>query len=85
MRRFGGLRRKADIEARFDAAAIDPHAVYEVAIVVPNYSKTQVESELAKIAAGDAQPSVLQMFWLLSGFMHACLEVGAKPLVFMHA
>lgn len=85
LRRLGGLRRKADIEARFDAAAIDPHAVHEVAIVVPNYSKTQVESELAKIAAGDAQPSVLQMFWLLSGFMHACLEVGAKPLVFMHA
>ncbi|ABC35964.1 hypothetical protein [Burkholderia thailandensis] len=84
LRRLGKLPAKADIKKRFDAAAADPHAVYEVAIVVPNYSKKAVEGELAKIKTGKAQPSVLQMFWLLSGFMHACLEVGAKPLVFMH-
>ncbi|MET5013442.1 hypothetical protein AAHH80_41415, partial [Burkholderia pseudomallei] len=75
----------AAIEARCDAAAIAPHAVDAGPIVVPNYSKTHVESELAKSATGDAQPSVLPMFGLLSGFMHGCLEVGAKPLVFIHA
>jgi len=83
LRRLGTLN-ISDIKNRFDATAADPLAVYEVAIVVPNYSKTKLEAELKKIPSGQASPFVLQAFWLLSGFMHACLEVGARPLVFMH-
>lgn len=83
LRRFGKLK-VSDIARHFDTTAADPLAVYEVAIVVPNYSKRHLEAELAEIPKGKASASVLQAFWLLSGFMHACLEVGAKPLVFMH-
>jgi hypothetical protein len=83
MRRLGKLK-TVDIARHFDTTAADPLAVYEVAIVVPNYSKKHLEAELADISKGTASASVLQAFWLLSGFMHACLEVGAKPLVFMH-
>lgn len=74
----------ADIAKYFDATAANPLAVYEIAIVVPNYSKKHLEAEFEKIPKGKASASTLQAFWLLSGFMHACIEVGAKPLVFMH-
>lgn len=73
-----------DIAQYFDTTAADPLAVYEVAIVVPNYSKMHLEAEFKKIPTGEAKASTLQAFWLLSGFMHACIEVGAKPVVFMH-
>ena len=83
LRRPGKLK-VVDIAQYFDTTAADPLAVYEVAIVVPNYSKKYLEAEFEKIPKGQATASTLQAFWLLSGFMHACIEVGAKPLVFMH-
>lgn len=73
-----------EIGKTFQNIAEHPLARLEVAIVVPNYSKAQIETEFNGIAAGKAQGNVLQMFWLLSGFMHSCLEVGAKPVVYMH-
>lgn len=75
----------ADVSAKFDSAATDPLAVLEVALVVPNYSMAALVTELDNIAVGTASQPTIQAFWLLSGFMHACLEVAAKPLVFMQA
>ncbi|WP_426343931.1 hypothetical protein ACN9MU_00020 [Pseudoduganella sp. R-32] len=76
----------ADLNAMrtmFDTTASDPMAVYEVALVVPNYSAAYLTAELGNIRAGTAGLSTIQAFWLLSGFMHACLEIGARPLIFM--
>jgi hypothetical protein len=75
----------AEVHGKFDSAATDPLAVLEVAIVVPNYKMSDFVNELNRIAGGTASQPTIQAFWLLSGFMHACLEVGAKPLVFMQA
>ena len=71
------------IDTTFQSIAEHPLAQLEVAIVVPNYSKADIEAEFNGIAAGKTEANVLQMFWLLSGFMHSCLEVGAKPVVYM--
>jgi hypothetical protein len=72
-----------DIGKRFDEAASHPLAVYEVGIVVPNYSRSTLEQEFENIGKKKVDQSVLQAFWLLSSFMHACLEVGARPIVFL--
>jgi hypothetical protein len=58
-------------------------AQHEVAIVVPSYSKKLLERELPLILSGGASQYTIQLFWLLSSFTHACLEVGATPLIFM--
>jgi hypothetical protein len=58
-------------------------AQHEVAIVVPSYSKKLLEQELPLILSGGASQYTIQLFWLLSSFTHACLEVGATPLIFM--
>ena len=72
-----------DIAAAFARVAQDPLASIEVAIVVPNYSLSNLGAAFGLIATGGAPASVLQMFWLLSGFMHSCLEVGARPVVYL--
>lgn len=81
--RRGAIANIRDMEALFDLAATNPMSTYEVAIVVPNYSSAHLTNELGNIQAGTASLSTIQAFWLLSGFMHACLEVGARPLIFM--
>jgi hypothetical protein len=81
MRRGGGTA--ATLAGVFDATAGDPNAVYEVAIVVPNYSVAGLSAALDQVALGNGDLNVIQAFWLLSGFMHACLEIGAKPIIFM--
>ena len=58
-------------------------AQHEVAIVVPSYSRKLLERELPLILSGGAEQYTIQLFWLLSGFAQACLEVGATPLIFM--
>lgn len=75
----------AELERKFYTAASDPLAVYEVGLVIPNYSAAKLIASLGKIEAGTASQPTLQTFWLLSGFIHACLEVGAKPLLFMQS
>lgn len=82
IRRNGGMT-SAALATIFDSTAGDPNAVYEVSIVVPNYSVTALSAALNQIPLGNADLNVIQAFWLLSGFMHACLEVGAKPVVHM--
>lgn len=82
------LRRPVNLNADklddiFDDAASNPTALYEVGIVIPNYSLRYLEDEMKKILIGKASQHVLQAFWLLSGYMHACLEVGAQPIVFV--
>lgn len=77
-----GLNLK-NISDKFDEISGDPLAVLEVGIVIPNYSAKNLILELEKISVGAGLQHVIQAFWLLSGFMHACLEVGARPLVFM--
>lgn len=81
MRRGGGTA--ATLAGVFDATAGDPNAVFEVAIVVPNYSVARLSAALDQVALGNGDLNVIQAFWLLSGFMHACLEIGAKPIIFM--
>lgn len=83
LRRNGSGLDAISLAAIFDANAEDPNARYEVAIVVPNYSVTTLSIALDQIALGRGNLNVIQAFWLLSGFMHACLEVGAKPIIFM--
>ncbi|OYU45944.1 MAG: hypothetical protein CFE44_04855, partial [Burkholderiales bacterium PBB4] len=61
----------------------DPSVRHEVAIVVPAYSKKRLATEFGKIELGTADQECVQMFWLLSGFTQACLEVGVTPLIFM--
>jgi hypothetical protein len=82
IRRHGGMT-SAALASLFNVAAEDPNANYEVAIVVPNYSVAALSNALDQISLGNADLNVIQAFWLLSGFMHACLDVGAKPIVFM--
>jgi hypothetical protein len=71
----------AVIRDAFRDIAQHPLAKLEVAIVVPNYSQAGIAAAFGQISAGVAPGHVLQMFWLLSGFMHSCLEVGARPVV----
>lgn len=73
----------AQLEQRFYSTASDPIAAYEVGLVVPNYKLNDFKAALLNIELGTASQSTVQAFWLLSGFVHACLEVGAKPLIFM--
>ena len=82
------LRRPASLtseqlEQRFSNASSDPTALYEVGIVIPNYSLNHLNTEMHKISMGNASQPILQAFWLLSGYMHACLEVGAQPIIFV--
>lgn len=73
----------ASIASDFDSMAGDPNATYEIGLVIPNYSLSSMSAELARIQNGNASLYVVQAFWLLSGFMHSCLEVGARPMLFM--
>lgn len=56
---------------------------HEVAIVTPAYSRKKLVQEFGRIASGKAPQHAIQLFWLLSGFTHACLEVGVRPLIFV--
>jgi hypothetical protein len=80
--RRGPLTSEAAILTAFDQASGHPGAVHEIAIVVPNYSHRSLTTALRKLPQGTASQSTIQLFWLLSSFMHACLEVGATPIVF---
>lgn len=81
----GSIATLPDFLDQLDRSASDPHARYIVGIVVPTISKTHIEKEFAKLGSGAASPEVIQMFWLLSGFMHSCLEVNARPVVYCRA
>lgn len=82
IRRSGGLA-PSQIAGRIGEITSNPLAVFEVALVVPNYSKNALALEFNKIATQTAEPQVVQAFWILSGFMNSCLEVGARPQIFM--
>lgn len=61
----------------------DPRTLHEVAILIPGYEIDRLIHELKRIPKGTAPKYVEQLFWLLSAFIHSCLEVGARPLVIM--
>lgn len=63
----------------------DPRTLHEVAILIPGYEIDRLTRELKRIPKGTAPKYVEQLFWLLSAFIHSCLEVGARPLVIMRA
>lgn len=63
----------------------DPRTLHEVAILIPGYEIERLQRELNRIPKGTAPKYVEQLFWLLSAFIHCCLEVGARPLVIMRA
>lgn len=74
----------AEIEARIAKVSLSPVARLEVCLVVPNYSRAELTAGFRKIGTKTPPPqTVLQAFWLLSGFMHSCLEVGATPKVYV--
>lgn len=77
------LRRGSNPGDEVSAILAHPLARHEVAIVVPAYSKKRLVAEFGKIEHGKAEQNSIQMFWLLSGFTHACLEVGVTPMIFM--
>jgi hypothetical protein len=81
--RIDRLRRGANPGNEVSAILTDTSARHEVAIVVPAYSKERLLTAFGNIESGTADQTAVQMFWLLSGFTHACLEVGVTPLIFM--
>ncbi|MEI7291795.1 hypothetical protein WCQ02_06565 [Paraburkholderia tropica] len=66
---------------QLDEAASDPRTRYRVCIVVPTLSRDHITKEFAKLGTSAAAPEVVQLFWILSGFMQSCLEVHAQPVV----
>lgn len=66
----------------YDAATANPHATFEVALVVPNYKKSALESSFGKLGTAKGTQTTAQMFWLLSGFMHSCIEIGVRPVIY---
>jgi len=56
----------------------DPFSRKEVVLVVTMLKKKAFEQEMRKTPL---EPHFVQLVWLLSGFMHACREMGAKPLI----
>lgn len=81
--RIARLRKGTQPDLKVMAILQSELAQHEVAIVVPSYSKKLLEQELPLILSGGADQYTIQLFWLLSGFTQACLEVGATPLIFM--
>lgn len=77
------VRRGGNAEIKVHAIVGNALARHEVAIVIPTYSKATLEVELKKIQSGKATQTTIQLFWLLSGFTHACIEVGAVPMIFL--
>ncbi len=67
------------------ALMADPRTTHEVAILIPGYEIERLEKHLRLIPSGTAPQYVEQLFWLLSAFVHSCLEVGARPLIIMRA
>jgi hypothetical protein len=78
----GSITTVDELLNQLDNNATDPHAKYCVGIVVPTLSKGHLEKEFAKLGSAGSSPEVVQMFWLLSGFMQSCLEVNARPIVY---
>lgn len=66
----------------YDLATANPHTIFEVALVVPNYQKATLEQSFNKLGTKKGTQTAAQMFWLLSGFMHSCLEVGVRPVIY---
>ena len=77
------LRRGSKPDVKVSKIVQNASAQHEVAIVVPTYSKKQLKKQLMLINSGKANQHTIQLFWLLSGFTHACLEVGVNPLIIM--
>lgn len=77
------LRRGKDPHTKLRTISAAPTARHEVAIVIPAYSKKTLADEFSRIESGSAEQHSIQLFWLLSGFTHSCLEVGVTPLIFV--
>ncbi|MEN2469323.1 hypothetical protein [Burkholderia sp. GS2Y] len=71
----------SDFIGGLDDAASDPRTRYRVCIVVPTLSRQHIRAEFAKLGTSAVAPEVVQLFWILSGFMQSCLEVHAQPVV----
>jgi hypothetical protein len=77
------VRRGNNAESKVNVIVGHALASHEVAIVIPTYSKATLEVELKNIQSGKATQTTIQLFWLLSGFTHACIEVGVTPMIFL--
>jgi len=66
----------------FSIAQRNPNTLAEVAIVVPHYKKSTLETAFKRIGTVNVKRTDPQIFWLLSGFMQSCLEVGARPVIY---
>jgi len=81
----GGVPTTTDIDAMlkdFDAAANNSNTVYEVALVVPNYRRSTLQNVFKNLGTSRSSETAPQLFWLLSGFMSSCIEVGARPIIY---
>jgi hypothetical protein len=77
------VRRGDDAIGKLKKIVGNALAKHEVAIVIPTYSKAKLEKEFNQIQSGQAEQTTIQLFWLLSGFTHACVEVGVVPIIFL--
>lgn len=66
----------------YETALSNPHTLFEVALVVPNYKKITLENAFKRLGSKYASQTATQIFWLLSGFMHSCLEIGVRPVIY---
>lgn len=67
------------LEKQLAGVISDPAATWRVALVVTALSARDFESALAET---NPAPHFIQLVWLLSGFISACRERGAQPLIY---
>lgn len=71
-----------DVVRAIQAVLAKPNALRRVVIVVSFLSKQRMADELQELRAGrPVPPHVVQLLWLLSGFIHECREMGAQPTI----
>lgn len=76
----GGSR--AEVERKVADAAAAPDVQRRVLIVTSSLGRADVQAAFAAAEDGDApEPHFVQLYWLLTGFFSACLEIGAVGFV----
>lgn len=72
----GGTR--AEIEASVADTSAAPDVLRRVYIVTSSLSRADVEGAFAAAAAGTrVRANFVQLYWILTGFFSACVEIGA--------
>lgn len=71
------LRGAEQLDSAVERSVLAVDTVRYVYIVTSSLSRAQVAAALASIRSGEApSPHVVQMYWLLSSFFSACMDMG---------